>query len=660
MEQFPAKNPNPVLRAEKDGRVIYANLAGEPLLQTWGADVGEKLPVVIGNLVQRVISQNVPEKMELKVGRRAYLVTFHPLPEEGYVNIYGFDISGQKELEEKLRIKERQNDVLYQLGRMALVCEDLQVFMDETVKLVARTLKIEYCKILELLPDGNFLLRAGVGWKPGLVGKASVEGKKESQAGYTLLSKVPVIVEDLEKETRFKAPELLEEHDVTSGMSVLIGSLEKPFGVLGAHSIKKRKFTGDDAYFLNSVAFLLAEKIERIRAEEELKQHREHLEELVRERTSELTKTNERLSREISGRKQVERALQNNVNFLEAFLDAIPAPVFYRNLEYIYQGCNEKFAGHVLGLPKNKVIGHSMYDFREEFSEEMVKASEHFDRILIKEGKSLPHEVKIRCAEDGKVRDFLIHKATYTNVAGDIIGIVGVLLDITERKKAEKALLKTEKIRKKEIHHRIKNNLQVISSLLSLQAEHFSDEKVKEAFQDSQNRVISMSLIHEELYKNEGIEDVEALDFTAYLRKLATELLHSYKIGPDDIRLSLDLEKVFLGMDTAIPLGIIINELISNSLKHAFPRGRNGEIRVKLHRKEKGTPEDKTPRYLLVISDDGVGLPEDIDFRNTSSLGLQLVNTLVEQIEGSIELKRGAAGTEFRISFREAAGKDTV
>lgn len=644
MEQFPSKNPNPVLRLNKDGTVLYSNRAGEPLLQKWGVGVGEKLPSSIGDFVQRVIFRNSPEKMEVKVGKRVYIFTFHPLPEE-YVNAYGFDISGQKELEEKLRIKEKQSYVLYNVGRIALTSESLQTFMDESVRLVANTLKLEYCKILELLPDGNFLLRAGVGWKPGLVGKAVIEGKMESQAGYTLFSKIPVIVENFKEEKRFNAPQILKEHNVVSGMSVAIGNGEKPFGMLGAHSTKKRRFTGEDTYFLNSVAFMIAEVIKRRRAEKELRQYRAQLEDLIKERTSELTKANEQLSREIAGRKQMEKALQNNVNFLETVLNAIPAPIFYRNLDYIYQGCNEMFSRHVLGLPKEKVLGHSVDEFEKEFSEETIHNSKHYDRILVNEGVSLPHEIKIKCAEDGEVRNFLVHKATYSDVAGNVIGVVGVLLDITKRKKAEEALLKTENLRKKEIHHRIKNNLQVISSLLSLQADQFSDEKVKEAFQDSQNRVISMSLIHEELYKT---GDSEALDFAAYLQKLATELLKSYKIGTEDIRLKLDLENASLKMDTAIPLGIIVSELVSNSLKHAFPMGRNGEIRVKLHR----TENDETSQFTLTVSDDGVGIPENIDIRNTSSLGLQLVNALVEQINGSIALEK-EAGTGFRIRFKE-------
>lgn len=659
MDQFVSNNPNPVLRGGIDGRVLYSNKAAEPLLFRWNVKVGEKLPPSVVGLIKRVISSTDPEKMEVKVGRKVYLVAFQPVPGKEYVNIYGFDISRQKKLGEKLRIKEKQYDALYTLGKMALKCESLQSFMDESVRLIAKALDLEFCKILELTPDGNFLLKAGTGWKPGLTGRAVVEGGKQSQAGYTIFSKVPVIVRNFAEEKRFEIPELLREHNISSGISVFIWNGEKPFGVLGAHSTKKRKFTADETYFLNSVAFVISEVIERKYAEEELRQYKEHLEELVKERTSELTKTNEQLFNEISIRKQMEKDLQNNVYFLETFLDTIPSPVFYRNLEGIYQGCNEMFARRILGLPKEEIIGHSMYEFRDQYSEKMLDKSIHYDRILLEEGKSLPHELKIKCATDGELRDFLVHKAIYSNISGEIIGIVGVMLDITERNKVEKALLKTEEIRKKEIHHRIKNNLQVISSLLSLQAEYFSDKDVKESFHDSQNRVISMSLIHEELYKT-GTEDVEAFDFKAYIQKLANELFRSYVVGDDDIRFKLEMESALFGMDTGIPLGIIINELVSNSLKYAFPIGRGGEIEIKLHHigrsQSKGNYRHpgscEFSEFLLTVSDNGIGIPEKIDFRHTSSLGLQLVNILVEQIEGSIELKRGK-GTEFRIKFRE-------
>ena len=238
----------------------------------------------------------------------------------------------------------------------------------------------------------------------------------------------------------------------------------------------------------------------------------------------------------------------------------------------------------------------------------------------------------------------------------------GLIYDITERKKAEEALEKIDRMRIKEVHHRIKNNLQVISSLLSLQAEKFEDREVIEAFRESQNRVASIAMIHEELH---GGDNLDTLDFADYLQKLTADLFNSYRVGKDGLNLKLDLEKVYLGMDTAIPLGIIVNELISNAMKHAFSDQKEGEIRISLHSKENHGSLDgisgSDPEclenngfyYVLTVADNGRGIPEEIDFRNVDSLGLQLITTLVEQIDGRIELSRDH-GTEFNIWFNNS------
>ncbi|AFV23903.1 signal transduction histidine kinase [Methanolobus psychrophilus R15] len=198
---------------------------------------------------------------------------------------------------------------------------------------------------------------------------------------------------------------------------------------------------------------------------------------------------------------------------------------------------------------------------------------------------------------------------------------------------------KLEEIRKKEIHHRIKNNLQVISSLLDLEADKFTDESVIEAFKESQNRVISMALVHEELYRS---QDMESIDFSDYLMKLVNELSYSYVIEKESIKIKTDVETVFLDMDTAIPLGMIVNELISNSFKHAFSPGEKGEIHVNLSL--------DNGKLILAVGDNGTGFPEHINFRETDSLGLQLVTTLISQIGGILELERDG-GTSFRITL---------
>ncbi len=182
----------------------------------------------------------------------------------------------------KLTAHERQQAVVATLGQRALSGINITELMEECVTLVAKTLEVEYCKILEILPDGSaLLLRAGVGWKEGFVGQATVGMGTDSQAGYTLFSNKPVIVEDLRTEKRFSGPELLHDHGVVSGVSVIIGGIEKPFGVLGAHTTQLRIFTEDDIYFVQAVVNLFAAAIERKKMEEKLVRHGEDLMSLV-------------------------------------------------------------------------------------------------------------------------------------------------------------------------------------------------------------------------------------------------------------------------------------------------------------------------------------------------------------------------------------------
>jgi two-component sensor histidine kinase len=216
--------------------------------------------------------------------------------------------------------------------------------------------------------------------------------------------------------------------------------------------------------------------------------------------------------------------------------------------------------------------------------------------------------------------------------------------EIAERKRAEeqiKASLKEKEMLLKEIHHRVKNNLQVISSLLYLQSQNIVDKPSLEMFLDSRNRVRSMALVHERLYQS---RDLARVDFAEYIRNLVSYLFRSYEVHSNVIKQKINIADVSLGIDAAVPCGLILNELVSNSLKHAFPDGTAGEIRIGL-----SSDNDK---FTLMVSDNGVGFPKDLDLRNTQSLGLQLVNTLVDQLEGTIELDR-SGGTAFEITFTE-------
>ncbi|RXA19856.1 PAS domain S-box protein [Methanosarcina sp. MSH10X1] len=338
-------------------------------------------------------------------------------------------------------------------------------------------------------------------------------------------------------------------------------------------------------------------------------------------------------------------AFQADENFIPVFMHGTVKEITGYDEEEFISKRRWKDIIHPDDLPR-------IYEEEERVRNSQYKASGEVDfRITHKDGKiKWVHEIYQKIPGKNGIPD----------------KYQGAIYDITERKEAEETLVKIDRIRIKEIHHRIKNNLQVISSLLDLQAETFSQletcktPEVVQAFMESQSRVISMALIHEELYKGDKID---TLDFSAYLRKLTAELFSSYSLRNKNIGLKLDLELVDLGLDTAIPLGIIVNELVSNAFKHAFPAGREGEIRINLRRtgiisqrdvsgQVKSCRERNGFDYMLTVVDNGKGVPEGIDLENTDSLGLQLVSLLVEQIESRIELKSDQ-GTEFTIWFND-------
>ncbi|AAM06267.1 PAS domain S-box protein [Methanosarcina acetivorans] len=876
MEELLLNSPSPILRIEKEGVILYANKAGKLLLETWKSEVGEKVPVKIQKTVRKATLKKKPEFVELDVGEKTYSATLIPSADGKYITLHALDVTFSKQAEKKLNCIDRHRETLAQIAELALKTPDLRTLMDNSLTLIATTLDVEYCKILKLLPDGNFLFETGIGWKIEDIGRV-IKRDTASVAGYTVLSKKPLLIEDLNRKDSIEGMGLKEYNRIKTGISVLIGSIENPYGVLAVHSTKKEKFTKEETYFLNDVAFLISLTIERDR---------------------------------------VEGTLRDKIHFLETLLDTIPAPVFYTDKGGVYRGCNELFARMILGIPKEEVTGCSTDELSEAIPQELGSAYRRVDRQLLQRGGSQIYESKVMCS-DGIIRQFLFNKAVYRNLNGTVGGLVGVMLDITgrkrteenlvkseeryrlateqtgqliyefdlqdghgewagavteltgysynemqdftyydwldhihpeerrrvqqefkkcwntgekfneefrfrrkdgsyffvenkgvylrneegcvckalgvmkditeiklsseklkeseelyrsflqnfkgisfkmdrdfvplflegaveeitgyaeedfisgrislgelidpedrqildinrgkmncspnsiveneyrlrrkdgtvrwvhelihntcdasgenefiqgyayditQKKKAEETLAKVEAIGMREIHHRIKNNLQIVSSLLSLQADKFKDKDVIEAFRESENRVISMSIIHEELHKS---EDTTNIDFAAYLRKLTSELLYSYKVGNEKVRFFLDVDNVFLGIDTAIPLGIIINELFSNSLKYAFLKSAEGEIRISLYRQPEvlelcstsgrgqNTGSVVHSSFTLVYSDNGGRFPENIDFKNPETLGLQLVNALVEQLDGTIELEKGGE-TKFIIRF---------
>ena len=302
---------------------------------------------------------------------------------------------------------------------------------------------------------------------------------------------------------------------------------------------------------------------------------------------------------------------------------------------------------NIMGLSKEDIVGKNFSQIetipKEDLGEYYSKIKSLLDGEYVE-----PFESHFRDI-DGNISYVLIHlKAIMDN--GNILYILAIGGDITQRKIAEneiKSSLVEKNILLQEIHHRVKNNMQIISSLLNLQIKYVDDGKAVDVLKESQNRVKSMAMIHDKLYMS---EDLTRINFVDYIKSLVSNLFYSYNVE-DTIQPILKIDKVSLNMETAVPCGLIISELVSNSLKYAFPHGGVGKIFVSLRSMDE--------YYELIISDNGIGLPEEFDMENIKTLGLMLVYSLTEQIDGKISINTDN-GTRYRIIFKESIYKDRI
>ncbi len=381
--------------------------------------------------------------------------------------------------------------------------------------------------------------------------------------------------------------------------------------------------------------------------------------------------------RDITERKQAEAALRESEQRYRTLAEASPDQIFIdgrdNTIQYVNTAALKLFHlsyDQVVGKPRNAL-----------FPPEIADAQGLTLKKVFETGESIRKEEMIQFGTKELWID--TNLVPLKDESGIVTSVLGIARDITERKRAEEAMrsfsddlerkviertsdlgdvnmkllteinirLDAEKqltksvgekeVLLREVHHRVKNNLQIIISLLNLQSRNITDETTLLAFRESQNRVRAMALVHEKLYQS---ADLEKIDLDNYIRFLGNNLFQFFGVKGTGITLAMDIRNVFLAIDTAIPLGLIINELISNSLKYAFPDGRKGEISVAINR------QDHT--LTVMFKDNGVGIPKDFDWRNATSLGLRLVITLVEQLDGTVELDR-TAGTAFAIVVKE-------
>ena len=319
------------------------------------------------------------------------------------------EIAERRRVEDEMQARVRQQAAVVQVGQCALGLDDLLVLMDEACVVVAETLGVEYCKVLELLPDGNsLLLRAGFGWKEGLVGREKVSAGTQSQAGYSLLSNQPVIVEDLRTETRFIGPPLLCEHRVVSGMSVIIPGRDRPFGVLGAHTVKRRVFSKDDIHFLESVANVLSEAIERKRTEQALRENEEQL----------------RLT----------------LQFNQAVMANMGEGLYVLDTRGLVTYINPT-AERLFGWSSAELLGRKMHDVTHYQHADGTRfpAEECPGLQVLEKGTALADHEDLFIRKDGTFFR-VVYGSSPIRLAGAVVGVVVVFRDVTAQKQAEEAL----------------------------------------------------------------------------------------------------------------------------------------------------------------------------------------------------------------------------
>jgi PAS domain S-box-containing protein len=538
------------------------------------------------------------------------------------------DVTEQKRTEQKLRAYARQQTTIAKLGQRGLEGIEHSTLMDEAVNLVAQTLEVEYCKILELLPGGNaLLLRAGVGWKDGLVGQATVPAGSASQAGYTLLSNEPVIVEDVSTEKRFAPPSLLRDHGVVSGISVIIGHLERPFGILGAHTGRRRTFTEDDIQFLESIANLLASAIEHKKMEEKLF--------------------------------QISHDWQDTFNSITDMVT-----VHDKDFNIIHAN---KAAERILGLPLIKDLAGTKC-FRFYHGTEMPPEGCPSCSCL-KTGESATFEI----FEPHLNMDIEIRAIPRFDSSHNMIGLVHVVRDITERKKLESQLQQSQKMEAVGtltggIAHDFNNILTAIigyGNILKMKLEKespllgYTDQILASADRAAH---LTQSLLAFSRKQVINPKPVNLNEITASIEKILLRIigedieLMTVLSGMRDLRIMADagqIEQVLMNLAT--------------NARDAMPEGGTLTIETGLEELDmdflKIHEHGKPGMYaMLTVTDTGHGMDENTRQRifepffttkevgKGTGLGLSMVYGIIKQHNGYINCySEPGAGTTFKI-----------
>lgn len=351
---------------------------------------------------------------------------------------------------------------------------------------------------------------------------------------------------------------------------------------------------------------------------------------------------------DITERKKVDDALSENEEKYRNLIETSQDLIFQCDKEGCFIYLNENWE-KTLGYSIDEMLGLKHSDFKKE--DIARRDNKEFERVL-KEGSTKGYETSYVSKSGDDVHLSFTAMLLYDK-EGRVTGTIGTADDITERKDADeaqrqaekeiKASLKEKEILLKEIHHRVKNNLQIISSLLKLKSENIKSKKVAEVLSECQNCIKSMVIVHEKFHRSDNLSKI---NFKEYIYEIANHLVRTYyPNNTDKVSLIFDVEDVSLGINVAIPCGLVLNELISNSLKHAFPAGRRGQINISMRNYDENI-------IKLVVKDNGIGIPKDFDLANVKTLGVYLIFGIVKkQLQGKIEYNR-STGTIANITFK--------
>ncbi|MBD0386910.1 MAG: PAS domain S-box protein [Nostoc sp. C3-bin3] len=385
----------------------------------------------------------------------------------------------------------------------------------------------------------------------------------------------------------------------------------------------------------------------RKQVEEALSSLLHQLENKVEQRTAELKRINQSLQAEISERQRIEQALRESEQRFRAAFHQAAVGIAHVDIDGRWLLVNQRLCD-IVGYTLEEL---QLLTFQDITHPDDLNADlKYVDQVLADKIQTYSMEKRYFCKDSSTVWVNLT-VSLMREPSGEPKYFIAVVEDISERQAAQreskqweeqiKASLLEKEVLLKEIYHRVKNNLQVISSLLSLQSAYIKDKDDLVIFKQSQQRIASMALVHEKLYQS---QDLAKIDFGEYIRDLVASLFSAYEVDEDAIALTINIdEQLFLGLDTAIPCSLIIHELVSNSLKYAFTTDINGRIYI-------GIKKNHDHQVTLVVSDNGIGLPSNFNFKNMASLGWQLVDALTNQLGGNLHII-GASGVQCHMVF---------